>query len=78
MAYKRWKPLINYIKSVSIEQQGNAYYIFVTFADGGWNSVGKFPFEKGNKREQSVAKRIAEEYAKRIRKAGEYVEKELS
>ncbi|RLG07048.1 MAG: hypothetical protein DRN68_05965 [Thaumarchaeota archaeon] len=70
--------MINYIKSARVEQQGNAYYIVATFANGSENVIGMFPYEKGNQREQSVARRIAQEYAKRIRKAGEYVRKELS
>ena len=77
VGYKRWKEYIDYIKNVRVELDGNSYNVVAIFAQGGYNGIATFPFERGNKREQLIAQKMAQDYAQRIKKAGEYIKNRL-
>jgi len=77
MAYKRWKPFIEYIKTVRIVRDRNTFCIIAELAQGGRNTIARFPFEASNKEEMGTALGLAERYAGKIVDAARFLEERI-
>jgi len=74
MAYKRWKPFLQYIKTARVVRDRNTFCVIAEFADGGSNIIARFPFQSSDTYEMGRALSIAEKYADKICEAAKYIE----
>jgi len=74
MAYKRWKPFLQYINEARVVRDRNTFCIIAEFTQGGSNIIARFPFAENNKEEEKTAFKIAQAYADKIHELARYIE----
>ena len=74
MAYKRWRPFLQYINEARVVRDRNTFCIIAEFTQGGSNIIARFPFAENNKEEEKTAFKIAQAYADKIHELARYIE----
>jgi len=72
MAYKRWRPFLQYINEARVVRDRNTFCIIAEFTQGGSNIIARFPFAENNK--EKIAFKIAQAYADKIHELARYTE----